>query len=232
VKNFFVFLTGFALGILTFSLASSFFDAFQGGVKSKEILLVCTMIVTGIFAGITRNIYENNKNIFHKKAVFLGLLATFFCPLFLKTISSDLLTKFFTDQFQPTQYFVLTSIFLLTAFFAKSFIHSLKDKFLKDLEDVKEQVEDQNEKILKSQYLEFSKDTKELLHNIISEYQDTEVPHQQLSSISSLGGEEYEAALIQLKTSDFLNFEHNSYKIQNFKLVQEIDKKYGPKYDA
>lgn len=232
MKNFFILITGFGLGILAFSFTSSFYSAFHEGVRSREILLVCTMILTGIFSGITRNIYDNNKNIFHKKAVFLGLLATFFCPLFLKTISSDLLTNFFTDQFQPTQYFVLTSIFLLTAFFAKSFIHSLKHKFLKDLEDVKEQVEDQNEKILKSQYLEFSKDTKELLHNIISEYQNREVPHNQLSSISSLEGEEYETALIQLKTSDFLCYEQNSYKIQNFELVKEIDKKYGPNYDA
>lgn len=114
-------------------------------------IIIATMIVTGMLGGYAGYLIEKNKvlrsdlssiaalreDIKKEKKYFLitGICAALLIPLFLSTISSQLMKE---SQEDPLKYFVFGGFCLLVAIFSKQFISSLSDKILKQ---VKEEVQ-------------------------------------------------------------------------------------------
>lgn len=116
------------------------------------------MIAAGLLGGYTGYLIEKNRmiqsglskdmdnNLRKEKKYFLitGLCASLLIPLFLSTISSQLMND---SQKEPLKYFVLGGFCLLVAIFSKQFISSLSEKILKQVEEkVQQQTTEKVEK--------------------------------------------------------------------------------------
>lgn len=129
------------------------------------------MVVTGLFGGMI-NYFLQNEN--YKTWPFLqslicGLGASFLTPLFLKMISSDLLTKIKSDQFEL---FVFSSLCLLASIYSKSFIQNISKKVLKELEETKQIAKENASKL--EETLDLAKTMEPMLDNV-SESEDNGV---------------------------------------------------------
>lgn len=109
------------------------------------VILALIILLTGLLGGYAGYLIEKNrilnsdlpsadlivKRIGREKRYFLitGICASLLIPLFLSTISSQLMSN---SQKEPLQYFVFGGFCLLVAIFSKQFITSLSEKILKE----------------------------------------------------------------------------------------------------
>ena len=193
--------------------------------------LTVLMVVCGCFGGVVRNAYEKSQ-LYKLDSILLGVLASLLCPLFLKTISSDLLTKLFDKKITDYTYdlFLLSSIFLLAAFYSKSFIDSVRSKFMKDLDNVRHQTEENTYSIIKKSYLNLNNDEKEIIHNILIQKIST-FDDDQLSSFTSLEGADLMNSLSKLMSAEFITKKNGQYLLAHSEALKELDKKHGPNYE-
>ena len=110
----------------------------------KLILVLAIMITAGVVGG-TINYFLNGKSDDEKKillkSIFSGIGASFLVPLFLKTISSNILFDIFKDTSSKTDYFVYASFCLLSAISSRAFIQTISDKILKEAKEAKKEVD-------------------------------------------------------------------------------------------
>ena len=122
------------------------------------IIVGAIMICAGLLGGQAGYLLEKNRtirsdslasaeeNIKKQRVYFLvtGVCAALLIPLFLSTISSQLMTE---SQKEPLKYFVFGGFCLLVAIFSKRFISTLSDKILKEVkEEVQQQTKEKVEK--------------------------------------------------------------------------------------
>lgn len=118
------------------------------------------MIGTGLLGGFAGYLIEKTRlmssnlaknktyqeGFFKGKNYFMitGICAALLIPLFLSTISSQLMSE---SQKDPLKYFIFGGFCLLVAIFSKQFISSLSDKILKEVkEEVQQQTKENMEK--------------------------------------------------------------------------------------
>jgi hypothetical protein len=80
----------------------------------------------------------------HSRSLVLGLVASFLVPLFLKTISSDLLDKITTLHYGsgiPFDFFVFTSFCLLAAVFSRTFAETVAKRVVAEIEKAKRETQ-------------------------------------------------------------------------------------------
>jgi DNA-binding MarR family transcriptional regulator len=105
-------------------------------------ILITIIISTGLFGGIVNYFRNNLKEDFNTfrllRSVALGLAASILVPLLLKMISSNLLETSKTDAHD---YFVIAGLCVISAIFATNFIDSIGKNILKQIGDVKDDLE-------------------------------------------------------------------------------------------
>ncbi|WP_028546676.1 YEATS-associated helix-containing protein [Paenibacillus taiwanensis] len=111
---------------------------------SHGLTLFLIMLAAGIMGGgVNYLIVGKYETVYYKdrmlyKAVFVGIAASFLVPLFLNTISSNLLLESKQDG---TQLFVFAGFCLIASISSNRFIKSVSDKFMQQLHDVQHQVD-------------------------------------------------------------------------------------------
>ncbi|MCX5886197.1 MAG: hypothetical protein NT096_09865 [Proteobacteria bacterium] len=71
---------------------------------------------------------------------FVGIGASFLMPLFLRTISSNLLSDLFIEKVKYDDYLVFFGFCLLAAISSRAFIQTLSDKVLKEAKEARKEV--------------------------------------------------------------------------------------------
>lgn len=125
------------------------------------------------------------------KSLLTGLGASALVPLFLNTISSDLLTS---SQTNPIDYFFIGGFCLISAIFSSKFIDSLGDRVIQDVNRVSNEVEKVREELdnsiveresetfidSKEEYDKLDYDEKEIIESLY----DTKFTYRSISGIS------------------------------------------------
>lgn len=97
----------------------------------------------GCFGGIINYILVDDRKKIEKleilKSIFLGVGASFLVPLFLNTISSNLIIEV-KDDF--SKLVVFTGFCLIASIFSRNFIFALSKKFIKDIQQRQSIVEE------------------------------------------------------------------------------------------
>lgn len=97
----------------------------------------------GCFGGIINYILVDDRKKIEKleilKSIFLGVGASFLVPLFLNTISSNLIIEA-KDDF--SKLLVFTGFCLIASIFSRNFIFALSKKFIKDIQQRQSIVEE------------------------------------------------------------------------------------------
>lgn len=104
------------------------------------LVIIILIIIMGTFGGIINHYNDNCKceyNLMKKRthlcqSIILGIGAASLVPLFLNTISSDILEESVEN---PMNYFILAGFFLIAAISSRKFINSLSDKVIKNLKE-------------------------------------------------------------------------------------------------
>lgn len=104
--------------------------------------LILILISFGGILGGTVNYFQTHskdEGSFRKyvSCVVIGIAAAFLVPLFLRTISSNLIT----GSPQPLDYLVFLGICLVAAIFSKRFIYSIGAKVLREAKEAVEKAE-------------------------------------------------------------------------------------------
>ncbi|WDV44875.1 hypothetical protein PV797_15305 [Clostridiaceae bacterium M8S5] len=108
------------------------------------LCIITIMIISGVLGGVVNNYMQNSTddNIESKKdklfkSIIIGIAATFLVPLFLNMISSDLIDASQTDK---NKLFVFLGFCTIASIASSSFINSMTSSFLKQVDEVKSQV--------------------------------------------------------------------------------------------
>lgn len=109
------------------------------------ITLLAIMILAGLLGGTAGYMIENNTttdsyNKYNKKVGFyilIGTCASFLVPLFMTTISSDLLEN---SQQNHLDYLVFGGFCLIASISAHKFITSISDKILKQVDSARDEI--------------------------------------------------------------------------------------------
>lgn len=116
-------------------------------MDAKFYGVICIIFFSGAVGGTINYLISNpetNKLTSWLKATFIGIGAAFLVPLFLRTISSGLLTDIFAKSplKDPTadDYLVLSGFCLLAAISSRSFIQTLSDKILRETKEARREV--------------------------------------------------------------------------------------------
>jgi YEATS-Like-Associating Three TM len=112
-------------------------------MDNRILIVVVMVIVAGVIGGII-NYYsadpeQKNRN-YLWKAIFSGIGAALLIPLFLRTISSNLLSSIFGNNINYDDYLVFFGFCLLASISARAFIQALSQKVYKDLQEAKDKV--------------------------------------------------------------------------------------------
>ncbi|MDM1407570.1 YEATS-associated helix-containing protein [Myroides sp. DF42-4-2] len=120
--------------------------------NTHEHYIIISAIILGIgsLAGITNflNYYYKSeiKNRWEiVKYVLGGIGAAILVPLFLNMLSSDLIKE--SEKYNFLNYFIFAGFCFIAGYFSNRFINSIGDKILKDLENTKIQVQENEAKI-------------------------------------------------------------------------------------
>lgn len=116
---------------------------------NAHVMTICAIIlVAGILGGIANYFMSNETKTWIAydllKSILFGIVASLTVPLFLATLSSDLLT---VSQDKPLLYFVFAGFCLIAAIFSTKFLQSLADRILKELDAMKRQVNSNTETV-------------------------------------------------------------------------------------
>lgn len=146
------------------------------------ITVVVLMLITGITGGTINYLLsrpDKMRCLDWMQAVILGLGSAFLMPLFLRTISSNLLADLFIEKPKYDDYLVFTGFCLLAAISSRVFIQTLSDRVLKEAKEAKQKAESSDKKVdeLKSQ---IELDSEALLHvdRQLNSDSDSETPKQ------------------------------------------------------
>jgi hypothetical protein len=107
---------------------------------TTTLILIAITIVAGILGGIV-NYYQSAsvtdaiKSWFYY--VLLSICAAFIVPLFLSLAKSQILSSIFADKLSLEDWFVFFGACVLAAVFAKNFLETVSQRFLKMAEDAK-----------------------------------------------------------------------------------------------
>lgn len=99
-------------------------------------------LVTGLFGGLINFLLLDKDELIKSnffRSIIVGLGASFVVPLFLQTISSELINQCKTD---PKNYFVYAGFCLIAAIFSRSFLTTVADKVLKKAEKAERKAEE------------------------------------------------------------------------------------------
>ncbi|SYX85053.1 YEATS-associated helix-containing protein [Paenibacillus alvei] len=109
------------------------------------VILVILIVLSGTLGGIVSFLSElNKKEAFLKnrnlyKSILVGISASMLVPLFLNTISSNLINESETDN---NKLLVIIGFCLIASISSKRFIQSMSERVLNELKEVKEEVKD------------------------------------------------------------------------------------------
>lgn len=110
------------------------------------IIIIIIIIISGIIGGVVNYLLVDKSFIkFYRerefyKSLFIGLAASLLVPLFLNTISSDLLEK---SEKNVYDLFIVSGFCIIASIYSKNFIQTLSDKLIKlneKVENVKKEV--------------------------------------------------------------------------------------------
>jgi len=108
------------------------------------IAIIASIIFAAGLLGGTANYYMEQANgAGFRKSVLLGLTAAATVPLFLKTVSSELMKECLEGN--AVSYFVFFGFCTIAAIFSSKFLQSLGDKLLQEIKEVKQKQEDLTE---------------------------------------------------------------------------------------
>jgi len=99
-------------------------------------ILIGIIFSAGLLGGASNYYLEKMNGAGFWKSCLLGLTAAATMPLFLKTVSSNLMEECLKGD--PISHFVFFGFCTVAAIFSSKFLQSLGDRLLKDLQDVKE----------------------------------------------------------------------------------------------
>ena len=131
------------------------------------ILLLVAMIGSGVLGGAANYLLLHKDDPEYAKrsrSFVLGLVASMLAPLFLKTISSDMIDKISTIRYGsgiPFDFFVFASVCLLVAVFSRTFAETVAKRLSAEVEKAKR--ESQEAKIRAVQAEEKSSQTEPVL---------------------------------------------------------------------
>ena len=118
-------------------------------------LLLLAMIGAGLLGGAANYLLlhkDDPETAKRSRSMILGLVASLLAPLFLKTVSSDLVDRISSIRFGsgvPFDFFVFTSFCLLIAVFSRTFAETLGRRLATEVEKAKrESQEAQNRAVL------------------------------------------------------------------------------------
>lgn len=112
------------------------------------ILLLVAMIGSGLLGGAANYLLLHKDDPEYAKrsrSLILGLVASLLAPLFLKTISSDMLDRISTIHYGsgiPFDFFVFTSFCLLAAIFSRTFAETVAKRLAAEIEKAKRESQD------------------------------------------------------------------------------------------
>lgn len=100
------------------------------------LILVGIIVAAGLLGGTSNYYLEKANGAGFWKSCLLGLTAAATMPLFLKTVSSNLMEECLKGD--VISHFVFFGFCTVAAIFSSKFLQSLGDRLLKDLQEVKE----------------------------------------------------------------------------------------------
>ncbi|MBW7477321.1 helix-turn-helix domain-containing protein [Paenibacillus oenotherae] len=107
------------------------------------ILVLIIILISGAIGGIVNYLLVERVGVLFLrdrefyKSIFIGLAAALLVPLFLNTISSNLIRDSETDIYKI---FVISGFCLIASIYSKSFIQTLSDKVIRQLDEVQQKV--------------------------------------------------------------------------------------------
>ncbi|MCC7466533.1 MAG: hypothetical protein IT261_09700 [Saprospiraceae bacterium] len=106
-------------------------------------ILVGIIVAAGLLGGTANYYMEQANGAGFRKSVLLGLTAAATVPLFLKTVSSNLMTECLNKD--VIAHFVFFGFCTIAAIFSSKFLQSLGDKLLQEMKEVKQKQEELTE---------------------------------------------------------------------------------------
>lgn len=106
-------------------------------------ILVGIIVAAGFLGGAANYYMEQANGAGFWKSVLLGLTASATVPLFLKTVSSNLMTDCLNGD--AISHFVFFGFCTVAAIFSSKFLQSLGDKLLQEMKEVKQKQEELSE---------------------------------------------------------------------------------------
>jgi hypothetical protein len=141
--------------------------------RYNTILLLVAMLGAGTLGGAANYLLlhkDDPEYARRSRSFVLGLVASLLAPLFLKTISSDMLDKISSIRYGsgiPFDFFVFTSFCLLVAVFSRTFAETVAKRLATEVEKAKrESQEAQNRAILAE---ERSREAEPVLRQVMEE---------------------------------------------------------------
>lgn len=107
------------------------------------LILILIMLVAGVLGGIVNialRAEENTKKTWLMNIV-AGIGASMLIPLFLRTLSSNLLSNILDEKPKPDDLLVFGGFCLLAAISSRTFIQTLSDKILKEAREARRQAD-------------------------------------------------------------------------------------------
>ncbi|MGN7763482.1 YEATS-associated helix-containing protein [Paenibacillus sp. 22594] len=132
---------------------------------SHIFLIIILLVVSGVFGGAVNFLSTTNdkQSIFGNyellKSILIGVAASLLVPLFLNTISSNLIPESESD---PNKLLVLIGFCLVASISSKSFIQLMTNKMMKEINEMKSDIKD----VAKEMEVIVSKETEEGDENI------------------------------------------------------------------
>lgn len=106
-------------------------------------ILVSIILAAGLLGGAANYYMEQANGAGFRKSVLLGLTAAATVPLFLKTVSSELMNECLSGN--VVSHFVFFGFCTVAAIFSSKFLQSLGDKLLQEVKEVKQKQEELSE---------------------------------------------------------------------------------------
>jgi hypothetical protein len=106
-------------------------------------ILIGIIAAAGLLGGTANYYMEQANGAGFKKSVLLGLTAAATVPLFLKTVSSNLMTECLNND--VIAHFVFFGFCTIAAIFSSKFLQTLGDKLLQEVKEVKKKQEELTE---------------------------------------------------------------------------------------
>jgi uncharacterized membrane protein YeaQ/YmgE (transglycosylase-associated protein family) len=120
-------------------------------VNLSELILIIIILLAGILGGSVNYITEKKEDPEWKPyftRVIVGIAGAFLMPLFLETLSSDLVHRVLMETDSSTgDIFVLFGFCLIGSISSRALMRTLSDKILQEVKDAKETVENMNKKV-------------------------------------------------------------------------------------